>query len=737
MDMDTNGASPSQSQPPLSLQETPRADVDDILRRKRKAREYKACYPCRQRKVKCDQNVPCKTCIVREHPELCTYHPPTETHPPAKRAQIHPPSSGVELPNGIIDYAAGTVTLSREDWDRICAKLITMENSMSELRGSIKNLGDRTPPSQSQAIQHPAQQAMMTGENGSSNGDLELSHIRTQGIHTTNSLTGETVHVGGGSVPALIMALGRGDLEVPGVQELLGKKSILPLFGLDNESATYPFVDLWGLPHGSIMKATEISGAIPNDQDCLSLFRYHRETAHIIYPALVEIDKFEADLMLFLINRANTQQGDVNDGITEQSIYGKNLHWIGLFFAALASGCQCSSMPRKERDLTSQVYVCCSFECLRFTNFLSQPTMETIQTLLILGNVISNNMNAGVAWSLMGLTVRLSQSIGLHRRCPDTTPAEVMKVRCRLWWMTLWQDTHLSISYDRLAASAMTDGYPFPSDDISSPGHRSYAESMYRLVKCGLSILEDRSKPQDSDRALQRITDHRNELQSVVLQAADFLRDSRRCRSMRDQLEHWALYLYMSYVTSELCRPALNPSNARLDLSKTLRKTCVDALTNTVEAFLGLQNMTAFASRSWVAVHRALSSSLLLTVIGETQRNERAKALISNLVTILGEIISKVDPVEMSAPITRSIAALRRLVNLPEGPIVPVPESSNTGSPVMVHNLENIQNLLNFDDPTYGSDNSLAGLDADQSPYALVDSIIWGGNGKQAGHPPV
>lgn len=41
----------------------PRADVDEILRRKRKAREYKACYPCRQRKVKCDQNVPCKTCV--------------------------------------------------------------------------------------------------------------------------------------------------------------------------------------------------------------------------------------------------------------------------------------------------------------------------------------------------------------------------------------------------------------------------------------------------------------------------------------------------------------------------------------------------------------------------------------------------------------------------------------------------------------------------------------------------
>jgi hypothetical protein len=30
----------------------PQEDVDEFLRKKRKAREHKACYPCRQRKVK-------------------------------------------------------------------------------------------------------------------------------------------------------------------------------------------------------------------------------------------------------------------------------------------------------------------------------------------------------------------------------------------------------------------------------------------------------------------------------------------------------------------------------------------------------------------------------------------------------------------------------------------------------------------------------------------------------------
>jgi hypothetical protein len=106
----------------------------------------------------------------------------------------------------------------------------------------------------------------------------------------------------------------------------------------------------------------------------LSFFRCYRETAHIVYPAVADIDQFESDLLLFLINRASAQSNQANSGVTEEVIYGKDLQWIGLLFALLASGCQCSALPRKERELTSQVYVCCSFECLRFTNFLSHAT---------------------------------------------------------------------------------------------------------------------------------------------------------------------------------------------------------------------------------------------------------------------------------------------------------------------------------------------------------------------------
>jgi len=34
-----------------------------------------ACWPCRQRKVKCDNKAPCENCVKREHPGLCSYKP--------------------------------------------------------------------------------------------------------------------------------------------------------------------------------------------------------------------------------------------------------------------------------------------------------------------------------------------------------------------------------------------------------------------------------------------------------------------------------------------------------------------------------------------------------------------------------------------------------------------------------------------------------------------------------------
>lgn len=149
------------------------------------------------------------------------------------------------------------------------------------------------------------------------------------------------------------LQMSQGNAERSQIQEMLGK-TVLPLFGLDNESATYPFVDLWGLPHGSLTRAQELAKALPGDQQMLHLFRCYRDMGYIIYAGIVSPDEMEQEIMEFLAVRA--AQMSSPQGVTEHLIYGKKYTWLALLFSVLASGAQSSGMPRKERELTSQVY---------------------------------------------------------------------------------------------------------------------------------------------------------------------------------------------------------------------------------------------------------------------------------------------------------------------------------------------------------------------------------------------
>jgi hypothetical protein len=81
-----------------STENIPAGDFDLLLFRRRRFRTAKACYPCRRRKVKCDLNQPCGTCISREHPDLCDYttntftgaEPSTSEQSPNPQEQQHP-----------------------------------------------------------------------------------------------------------------------------------------------------------------------------------------------------------------------------------------------------------------------------------------------------------------------------------------------------------------------------------------------------------------------------------------------------------------------------------------------------------------------------------------------------------------------------------------------------------------------------------------------------------------------
>ncbi|PGH01093.1 hypothetical protein GX51_05408 [Blastomyces parvus] len=615
------------------VSELPQAQVDAIIRTKRKAREPKACYPCHTRKVKCDRNLPCDGCVKRDHADLCSYERPSKKRQVAAAqayaaaAAATTPSNGAE-PGSLrvspaelqvgTTGATGKVAIPKEEWETVCAKLKAMENMISSLRMGLEQVESGQPISST----------IPSASSGTRSAD---GFPDREGIHASNELGNGTVHLGSRSVLAYL--LGRSGTSQEASQALL-EGGILPKLGLDNESATYPFVDLWSTDIRTFdMRA--VCAVLPDDDQCRMFIRSYRDISTTIYPVIPDIDQFEANLTTLLQNRmlwGGLQQESSED--TDRP-YGMSLAFVGLLFAALAAGCQSSDLPSKERELTSQVYVCCSYQFLRMTNFLSQPTLEAIQTLLIIGNVLSYNMNPGVSYVLLGMTLRMGLALGLHVESNRFSSTE-RYIRRRVWWSMAWQDSHFSLSYDRPSTMAFSQP-DIPYHSASQPGHRSYFETLSRIISLTLEILKGRMLSPQSHMGVAVIQAYRDELQKIMTDVSPHLRDPASCLTHFDHIQRLALKLHSSYVTSELCRPALKNAESKDPSWVAMRKDCVAALARTIEAYIELYKISPQAGRSWIGLQRAISSAFLLAVIGESKNDPCILQLLRRLESVIAE----------------------------------------------------------------------------------------------------
>lgn len=95
-----------------STENIPAGDFDLLLFRRRRFRTAKACYPCRRRKVKCDLNQPCGTCISREHPDLCDYTTNTFARADPSTSE-QSPNSREQQPLGVANVNSTASTMAQ------------------------------------------------------------------------------------------------------------------------------------------------------------------------------------------------------------------------------------------------------------------------------------------------------------------------------------------------------------------------------------------------------------------------------------------------------------------------------------------------------------------------------------------------------------------------------------------------------------------------------------------------
>jgi hypothetical protein len=221
-----------------------------------------------------------------------------------------------------------------------------------------------------------------------------------------------------------------------------------------------------------------------------------------------------------------------------------------------------------------------------------------------------------------------------------------------------WQDSHFSLSYDRPSTTAIIQ------PDIayrpeSGVGERDYFETMCRIISLTLEIVRGRMLSPQFPISFKAIQTYKERIQQILVDAAPHLRDRKYCLSPMDHLQRLALKVHASYISSELCRPALKAAADNADpLTAKVRKDCVSSLIGTVESYIELHSFSTHGSRSWITLQRAISSAFLLAVIEESKSEPQVWRLLQQLEAVIadranaeGEFDTRTNNATVASPI--------------------------------------------------------------------------------------
>ncbi|KAK1773875.1 hypothetical protein QBC45DRAFT_446546 [Copromyces sp. CBS 386.78] len=431
---------------------------------------------------------------------------------------------------------------------------------------------------------------------------------------------------------------------------------------------TYPFANLW-TPEA---KLGDVCRTLPSQTDIIRYWQAFEAFVYPFYPLLVALDDFRASIYAFLsrqpmMSRAQQQQqeaeghGNGNGGSTTSQWIEENTDpsWLALLFSVLACGTQFSSDTAQERYLRSKVFVCSAFQCLRTANLFFKTDLNQIQAMALIGHCLRNNLETNSAWILLGVTIRLAQSIGLHEASmPGSQGAWASEVHrtqaAHLWRMIIWQDTFLSFTYDRppVATSTILHNDVFGAHRHLSNKHGqqpqySFTEAVFRVslvildwTREGTATSQSPSVQFDTDKdrrysQIRSLLSFKRQFDLMLADSAPHLGDDSQCDTLQKHLERLGLQIH---VASALCRmyrlcvDTLREDRQQqgqqgqqqggchdhdeggqdVEEEKQLTSEYAMHATEAVEGFLDMYQLSPIVCRSWPFVHNAVSSAVML-----------------------------------------------------------------------------------------------------------------------------
>lgn len=199
-----------------------------------------------------------------------------------------------------------------------------------------------------------------------------------------------------------------------------------------------------------------------------------------------------------------------------------------------------------------------------------------------------------------------------------------------------FQNSHFSLAYDRPSITMFSQP-EIPFDRKSMPGHRTYFDSLCRVVSLALEVLRGRLDPEQSHIRYHDIREYKQRVHRILAEAAPHLRFPDHCHSLSENIERNELHLHSCYVLSVLCRVSLDPDSHLDDQRRAIiRQDCISNLIGTIEAFVELHSIHPHCSRSWISVQRAIACAFLL-VSQDGQSHPKTMPLVQQLQHVLAD----------------------------------------------------------------------------------------------------
>lgn len=232
-------------------------------------------------------------------------------------------------------------------------------------------------------------------------------------------------------------------------------------------------------------------------------------------------------------------------------------------------------------------------------------------------------------------------------------------------WMLIWQDTFLSLTYDR-PPSAITGIFPIPLTPYTEG--LTFQESVFTICKIILNRTQLENSG-DSHPPMENALDSRRELEAIWPTVAPFLRDKSRCTTLQQHLERLALGIHLGYAICRFTWMYMDSVRQQLTVLPDTIEDAVQQAIRPIEGFLDLHRFSSTVCRSWAFVHNAVSCAITLKSAEQMlpEETNRSEIIIQRLIVVLekeereSEWVDTDTNVRHFGPYSRALKALREI----------------------------------------------------------------------------